>query len=294
MNLAATDLAVSLSFEPEELQSYQGLVTEAATVLGDAAFPPEVTEVQTLLDTIASLAGSDGPAYESARTAGSFDEIAGAHWSANGLALRDQVIAWALAGLPVAGALEGALVGEGASTGKALLTLDSIGGIDAVTAGSTEAYEVTWTADPDDTVHLAGTVRFAPARFAGASALLGAKLVLPDATTVGEAMATLVDCPALAAQLGPFGSCNVDCHAALCADALATRWDAGLAATDPKSKLGKLSLNASGAAKVDDVATPVFFSGTWLGEAKAVGATVKLSGEATATAPVSQTPPPPR
>jgi hypothetical protein len=294
MNLAATDLAVSLSFDPEDPQAYQALVSGAATVLAEAAFPPEASEVATLLDAIASLAGSDAPAYESARSAGAFDEVAASHWTANGLSLRSQIGAWALAGLPASASLTGALLGDAATTGKAKLTLDTIGGLDAMAAGSLAENEVTWTADPDDTVHLGGAVTFAPARFAGASALLAAQAALPAATSVGEAMAALVDCPALAAQLGPFGNCDVACHAALCAAALAERWQTGLATTDAKAKLGKLSLTASGAAHVDDVATPVSFSGSWLGEASAVGASVKLAGDATATTPVAQEPPSPR
>jgi hypothetical protein len=294
MNLAATELAVSLSFEPEDPQAYQALVSEAAGVLAEAAFPTQTTEVATLLDTIASLAGNDAPAYESARSAGSFDETAAAHWAANSLSLRATVGAWALAGLPISGALTGALLGDETSTGKATLTLDTIGGLDAAAAGSADDNQVTWTADPDDTVHLGGLVTFAPARFAGTSALLGAQAELPAATSVSEAMAALVDCQALATQLGAFGSCDVDCHAALCAEALDHRWQTGLGATDAKAKLGKLSLTASGAAQVDDMAAPVFFSGSWLGEAKAAGAAVKLAGKATATTPVPQEPPSPR
>ncbi|MEJ7735055.1 MAG: hypothetical protein WKG00_38430 [Polyangiaceae bacterium] len=294
MNLAATELAVSLSFEPEDLQAYRDLVSDAAGVLAEAAFPLQATEVATLLDTIASLAGNDASAYESARSAGSFDEIAAAHWTAKSLSVRGTVGAWALAGLPSSGALTGALLGDGASTDKATLTLDTFGGLDAEAVGSADENEVTWTADPDDTVHLGGAVTFSPARFAGAAALLGAQAELPAATSVSEAMAALVDCQALATQLGPFGSCDVACHAALCADALDHRWQTGLGATDVKAQLGKLSFNASGAAQVDDMAAPVLFSGSWLGEAKAMGAAVKLAGEATATTPVPQEPPSPR
>lgn len=294
MNLGATALAVSMSFDPEDPLAYQSMVSEAATLLGQTAFPSQATESETLLDTIASLAGSDAEAYESARGTNGFDGIAAAQWAAQGLSLRAKIDAWAIAGLPLGGDLGGSLVAEGAGTGKALLTLDTIGGLDAVAAGAAGGNQVTWTADPDDTVHLGGALGFAPARLAGAAALVAAMLEVPAATTVGEAMASLVDCPALAAQLGPFGSCDVDCHALLCAEALAARWQAGLTVTDTKNKLGKLSLNASGAAKVDDVATPVFFTGSWLGEAKTANATVKLAGKATATTPVPQEPPSPR
>ena len=172
------------------------------------------------------------------------------------------------------------------------LTLDTIGGLDAEAADQ-RTRPGHLDRGPRRHVHLGGRVTFAPARFAGPRRCSAPRQSCRPRLQV-EAMALLIDCQALATQLGPFGSCDVACHAELCADALEHRWQTGLGATDAKAELGKLSLTASGAAKVDDMAAPVFFSGSWLGEAKAVGAAVKLAGEATATTPVPQEPPSPR
>jgi hypothetical protein len=292
--LSATALDLEFTYEPDVPQDYAAMMGAAAQLLSDTAFPLASPEPAILLDEMeALLPAEDAVSFGAARASLGWDALIAQYWSSKGLALRQQLAAWAASGLPTSAKLTGELESVGDAAGQAALTLSTLGGIDAQAAGVPTTHLVTWTADPNDIVHLGGTVFWLPTRFVGAAAVAGAKQELPSVSSVTEAMAALVDCAGLAAALGGFGTCDVACSTDLCEDSLHARWQLGLDASATYNQVGEISFAASAAAKVDDVAAPVSFKGSWLGEAKSGGLSEKIGGSAMATAKAPKDPPAP-
>jgi hypothetical protein len=297
IDLAATDLNVTLAFEPEPM-TYAALLTEASTLLADTFFPPGQMEGTTLLD--AMRAGLTAPAdadFDAQRALMSWDTLAQQHLDASSGPLHDVALQWAAEGVASLGSAEdGAeihahLTAVGELPGQALLGVVSFGGVDAAVAGIPGDHLMSWTAAPNDHVALDGKIFWLPTRFVAAATLPGAQLQQPTVTTVHDALVNLTRCDDLASMLGPTPSCDVDCLAQLCIDALASRWAAGVDASAASAQLGELKITAGGPAEVGDTARPLGFEGEWIGQVMAGVAIADVEGVALGVATQPNDPP---
>ena len=297
IDLAATDLNVTLAFEPEPV-TYAALLTEASKLLADTFMPTSQSEGTTLLD--AMRAGLTEPAdaeFDAQRQLMSWDIMAQEHLDSSSGPLHDVALQWAAEGVTsLGGAENGAeiqarLTAVGESPGHALLSLVSFGGIDAATAGIPGDHLVSWTAAPNDHVALDGKIFWLPTRYVAAATLPGAQLQHPTITTVHDALVNVTRCDALASLLGPLTSCDVACLAQQCIDALASRWAAGVDASAASAQLGELKITAGGPAEVGDTARPLGFEGEWIGQVMAGAALADVEGIALGVATEPHDPP---
>jgi hypothetical protein len=128
--------------------------------------------------------------------------------------------------------------------------------------------------------------------------LKAAQELVPGATTVHGALATVASCDDIAASLTDFSSCDgqctcdVECRRTLCGASVASRWATALDASAVSGSVGRVELKSSGDAKVDDVAAPASFAGLWKGTLSDGLADAAVSGQAEGAASVGEDTPP--
>jgi hypothetical protein len=132
-------------------------------------------------------------------------------------------------------------------------------------------------------------LQFAPSRLVAALALGPARAAHGGAATVADALADEIDCAGIAKTLtstqpAAFTGCNGVCVETLCRSALSRLWDRARDASVRAGKLGNLSVNAAGAASVDDHARPIGMTGTWIGALVTAASLTPVGGDMRATA----------
>jgi hypothetical protein len=203
--------------------------------------------------------------------------------------IRDDLGRWLTAGVPSL-ARDDAFVGtlsalpdvaDGAS-----LALTSVAGFPAGDAGFPESIDSTWTADARDSVTLGATIDFNPAALLVLTARAPAKLDVPEASTVGDALALRgARCETVSATLIARGQavgqsclgCDADCTRLLCErgmERLVSR-ASGALADEPAA----LRLAATGAATVGDQAELETLDGSWVGALDAANRSSQLAGQ---------------
>jgi hypothetical protein len=292
MQLDDTDLELTLGLDDPQKTALPEVFDPSATV--DAIGGDDVA---ALLDAM-SGAASDQTAFDDARQSGGWDGLLDATHPPD--ALRSLVAPWVVAGLaalPASDTFRGRLRSSGKLPGHAFIELDTISGADVAKMGLGDMFLATWEADPDDTVLVGSTLHIMPSRLLAGLALAPALAEVPTASSVPDAVATLLSCDDVAASLvgagsgngDSFAGCDQQCTIELCQSAIVTLWqtvaDSSSATGAPQASL---SLTATGSSLVDDQARPTSFSGTWVGTLTLGTASTSVSGTATGT-----TPPPP-
>lgn len=277
--LERTSLDLKLVYAPEA-QPYGKLLGQARGALLDAFLPPGAGQAAALLDAMGAAA-YEPISFALAREVGGWDAIASAHFEQLATPLRQQMETWldlgfAAAAPQLTGRLE-AIVGV---PGKALFLADSIGGLDAKSAGAPAEHLVSWTSAPNDKVFLSGVIYWMPSRLAGAACRAGAESDLGAIDGMSDALAQAAACTDLAAAFGSSEACDGWCLAELCREALGARWQAALDASAADQTVGTITIGASAVAQVDDIATPIGVSGTWLGTVSDGTTSALASGEA--------------
>jgi hypothetical protein len=206
--------------------------------------------------------------------------------SMDGLLLRNELASWLGAGstaLSTQATFVGRMRSPSVADGTAVLTLTSVAGVDAERAGFETRVPTSWSADPDDTIALGATLHWSPSALVSALAERAATSEYSEAQNLSDAFAALIDCEALAEALtddtrapSVVGDCDVACAQDLCSEALVELEKRAWDASDEEQEL---QLSATGAARVDDEARAVSFSGSWrgtfpMGESSAVGGTI--------------------
>jgi hypothetical protein len=302
MELDATDLAVRFGVEVDtSAESDASAMLAEAIARAEAAFIPQTSDgAGTLLDAMASLVplGSTGQ-FDGARMQNGWDATTSAWLEGQGASLPTLVDEWLRTGATSAiGDVTAQLtVTAGQTPGEATLALETFATFDATTAGVTVPSPFSWSADANDVVHLAGSLRLAPSALVCAAAVAPAIAAVPGASSVEGALEQSVDCAGLATALvGATGSsyagCDVDCTATLCSSALAAMWGAARDASKTASDFVAISMTTSAPATVDDDAGPASFTGAWVGQAESsqnTFSTFSLHGGAAAQ--TGQTPP---
>lgn len=262
--LDRTDLDVALTYAPAPGPYGKILDAARAEFLG-AMLPPDKTEAEALLDAMVEVS-FDPVALADARAAGGWDALAEAHFAQLQMPLADRMTSWIDKGLSTAPpVLTGRLVSVDDVPGKAFFLPSSIGGFDAASAGAPSVHLMSWTGAPDDKVFLSGDVYWLPSKLIGAACRAGADEDLGVLYTIDDTLAKAASCSDLAGVLGGSETCDAACLNDLCRAALGVKWQAAVDASAFAGAVGTIQIGASGMVKVDDIATPIAVTGTWLG-----------------------------
>lgn len=290
IDLAATNLDLALEYAPDPA-GYGAILDAGRGLLHDAFIPSGTKEAELVLDAMAA-ASSDAAAFQAERAASGWDAIATAHWSMLSAPLSDRLETWTTSGLGLGThTVTANIKATAGQAGTATFSALRLDGIDAAAAGIPKQTLFAWTADPNDSLSLNGTLSWQPSRFLGAVAYAGAKQDYPAAATMSDALAGAADCAGLGNELGGYGMCNDACMAALCKDALDARWTAALTASMASGKLGEIAITAAGPADITDTAEPLGFYGNWVGSVSVGALTVGVKGKISGETPVGMGPP---
>jgi hypothetical protein len=299
MQLDDTDLQVTLGLDQPTTgfsQVFEPSAVFPANVFGS---PSDLT---ALLD---AMSGSTADAaeqslFETARQNNAWDQalvptLGGATQAQK--AIRMLVEPWLAEGAELLAGedlIQGSLRSSGANPGLATLKLEKLAGVPIDELGSLGENQVSWEADPDDTV-LLGTnpaILVLPSRLLGALAKAPAKDAAPTTDGVPAALSELLACGDVASTLAAAGSypgCTQQCLEDLCDAALVTLWESFLDSSAESWNVAKLSITATAAATVDDEAAPIAFDGTWVGAFTLGPKSAPIGGSASGAKP-----PPPR
>jgi hypothetical protein len=283
IDVGSTDLDLNLDFEPDPID-YQALLQTATSLLVEAFTPTGSKESSLLLDAMGKLA-ANGAAFSAQRSAGSWDAVTTQHLSALGAPLRERINAYAAAGVPLgAHQITANLKATADAPGGATIAVTKFVGIDAGAAGIPPANAFSWTAEPDDSLILKGTLPWQPSRFVGAAAFVAAKKDAPSAAEMPDALASFADCKGLSAKLSGLSGCDAGCMQTLCHDALGTRWAGALQASVNAGWTGTLAITAAGPAELSARAEPIGLSGNWVGKVSDKIVQVSVKGKITGVA----------
>lgn len=279
LDLGGANLDVSLGMALDE-QDWAAMVATQRGGLVDA-FLGRVTASAMLLEAMQSAYAGDPQAFEAASTNGDWLTQIDTHFSSHGVDLGASLAAFVDEGLvDEPNEIQATLTGVDNAPTHAVLTVLSIGSASPAVMNVPDEYVMSFTADPDDTVRLGGTLFWMPSRYFGYVAEQAALLEYVDSGDFAGVLAEMAHCETL--DLQGLDGCDAVCVADLCAAALSERWDRALASSAEMLSWGELPFESSGASRFDDAATVTGFSGNWLGQFVAATQTVKIVGAAEA------------
>ncbi len=259
-----TALNVTFAFEPEAA-GYSKILSTARDAFVEAMFPPDSGEALTMLSTMEQL--SPNPTeFAAARAADGWDGIVEGHFAALPAPITSRMHEWVKLGFQNAKPeVSGEFVSVEGVPDKALFMAKSVAGLDAAAAGTPLVHLMSWAGDINDAAFLGGELFFLPSRLVGAACREGSEKEFGPLESMTDALSQAVACGDLATLLGGSQTCDVACLTEVCSNALATRWEIAQNLSAYKGSVGTIEIGASGVVQVNDVATPVAFSGSWLG-----------------------------
>ncbi|EYF00695.1 hypothetical protein [Chondromyces apiculatus] len=280
--LASTNLDLTLTFA---LNSDVSTLIQANVSRVMDSFLPDEMHGSALLDTMEALTATDlQDAFADRRQTEDWDDLADEHLANLPSPLPQVCRTWAETGLAtLTPQISARLRGIDQVPDKAWLEVTQFGGVPAANAGvPSTAHQVSWTSEPGDVLRLDGRMYWIPSRYVGAAAREGALATLPPEASMAEALSAAADCEGLAATLGGFSGCDQTCMLSLCTSALDARWTTGIEASASTSLTGTVAVAASGAATIDQEATPVGWGAAWLGKISDGDTEATVQGQATA------------
>jgi hypothetical protein len=279
LDLSTASLTVELTYPPPT--SFAPFLADITSTLGGAFLPIGSKDGSVVLNAMAALVPStSAAAFTQSRIDKGWDAVAAQHFAALTPGLRQRVDAWVAAGLLLqTPAIEAGVLAVG-KPDHPQVQVTRFGDVDPATAGVMPG-PFTWKPQPDDSLLLVGDLGWAPSRFAAAAALAAAQADFPAAQTVPGALAAAAACKTLASKLGAFGTCDAGCVEQLCDAALASRWNAALAA----GATGTVGIKASASATVGDAAQPTALTGHWVGAFSDGSVDATVMGDLAATSP---------
>jgi hypothetical protein len=302
IDLSASPLAVSFSASPNETTWTTLLESSGSTVL-QALLGTSNDDVDALLDAMREASDTSRQVFETTRKAENWDDLVRLHWGpAAASKLRDTCAGWLAAGRQKFATADHLFTGtldpivqpdNPLDQRHADFTLLSVGGLEGAESGFVDRAQVSWSASADDTLVIGTDLYFVQSRFAEALAEAAA-LVAEEGTEATSAEALLgevLDCPGLSRALSAAGAdtelayagCDTDCLTALCQSAATAIWRRGGDASGLSP--ARLSITATGAARVGDAAEVVGVGGTWLGALSADDTSATMTGTLTAVSP---------
>jgi hypothetical protein len=302
IDLGGSPLAVSFGASASDT-TWSSLLESSQTVMLQAMLGTSTDDVDALLDAMREASGNALQTFETTRKAESWDDLLRLHWGATAATkLRDTSSAWLLLGRQKFATSEhlftGTLTpieqpGDPLDQRSADFTLLSVADLPGAQSGFVDRAKVSWSASPDDTLVIGTDLYLVQSRLAAALAEAAAQgdVAAADAASAPALLAEALDCAGLCAALaaaGPsaelaYDACDADCLTSLCQSGVAAIWGRGGDATGLTP--ARLSLTATGGARVGDVAQVVGVSGTWIGSLTAGEATSATGGVLTGVAP---------
>jgi hypothetical protein len=124
-----------------------------------------------------------------------------------------------------------------------------------------------------DTIRVQGPLDVSPTTLVTHAANAQAALDVMTASDVPTALEVQLDCDGMSAsllnqQMYAYAMCDKACVKQLCVTGLVSMWSAARDASQNSGDTFEISVNASGQAKVGDVAEPISLAGTWSGNVK--------------------------
>jgi len=189
------------------------------------------------------------------------------------------------------GAIESVLAAEPDDPERAILSLLRVGGHEATLAGFPASAPAAWSADSNDVLLVGSNFLWSPQQLLIALALGPALEASPTANSLQGALTSHLDCVLFAAALTGSGQpagelyplCTQACAINHCREAVGEVWQRAAAVESLAPPL--LSLSASGAAQVGDVAQVVALSGSWVGRFSAENEAATAAGPFSGRAP---------
>ncbi|MCB9586440.1 MAG: hypothetical protein H6718_13645 [Polyangiaceae bacterium] len=288
LQLSETDLDMTLGLDDLSYDWELGLDSARASaksaLLGGAQ-----SDVDALLNAMAaSLPAAESALFQTNRDSGAWDSQVSAWLGADAHeVLRSTLDQWFEASaqrLSGDRVLYGKLQAVGSTPGWGTWRLEEVAGLSPTKAGfPPDIGKLSLSADPDDSLLLGGSFYFFPSRLVVSAAEQQAVSVSSNAVNAPEALAEVVDCDGLGAELAGqgvlFDGCDGVCGAVACRAALTTLFTrARDASADAPATL---TFSAAAATEIDAEARPTGFQGTWVGEiASSYEAPLSVSGSA--------------
>jgi len=285
IDLSASSLSFSLSVEPGE-STWGSAIAAAGGEVQSAMFGDGTADdAAVLLKAMRDASGSPQE-FQDASEAEGWSALLRSRWGQKAPnKLHDVVTSWLSAGRQSFVAADHAFTGrlkplseptDADGPSSALLSVDTVAGLDAESAGFVDGAQASWRASADDTIVLSTDVYFSRTELAAglAEAAAVSQAAPTDVAIVDapSALSAALDCRAIAAALAGAGTdatlayagCDADCLAEACDSALEALWRRGAEASG--TDYSRLSLTATSKANVGDEASVKGFAGTWLGE----------------------------
>lgn len=298
IDLAASKLSLSLGLSAPEATWSDALAAAGLAALSTLE-GSSLDDADALLDAMRDSRGNQRLEFQAMRKNGSWDQALRAYWGkASGRKLRDAVSSWLGAGrLRFAAApqlLSAQLLptpqADSLGEPRAQLQVLSAAGLKATEAGFITPAAVSWSASPDDSVVISSEIYVVLSRLAAGLAEASAIENRTDLGSAVDALAEVANCAGLGAALAAAGSnpasafapCDADCLESACQAGLTAIWLrlANATALTP----ARLSVSATGNARVSDAAAIAGMAGMWLGELKVEGEGRPTGGALTAIA----------
>lgn len=305
IDLGSSPLAVSFGAAVPET-TWSGLLEASQTGMLQAMLGTSTDDVDAVLDAMREASGSALQSFETTRKAEGWDDLLRAHWGNNAATkLRDTTATWLLAGRQTFDAssrlFTGTLTpipqpGDPLDQRSADFTLLSVAGLAGVNSGFVDRAKVSWSASSGDTLVIGTDLYFIQSRFAAALAEAAARgqVEAADPPSGPALLAEALDCAGLGAALVAAGTssgvayddCDADCLTSLCQTGVAAIWTRAGEATGLAP--ARLSLTATGTARVGDAAEVVGVSGTWIGALTTAETDTATGGLLTGVAPAER------
>jgi hypothetical protein len=171
------------------------------------------------------------------------------------------------------------------------LTIASVAGLAPEEAGFEAEHPTSIDTETNDIVRIGTTLMWQPSPLLANLAKLEAVVQFPEASTAAQALAQAFDCSNVAIrldaanQLSSFASCDVDCFADLCSQAMVTLWSRVDGSDLP---MIPWDISAAAEAELDDTAHPASLDGGWAGSLPVPDfGTAPMTGDFGATAPAN-------
>jgi hypothetical protein len=276
----------------DDSAAFSATWSRLATSMIGSAVPAGASDASTLLDAMTlAMPYLSQDAFTLTRTVHGWDA------RVNGVVdtgIRDALTRWIVAGRAALAkqAVSGTLTSPDKGSGTASFAVTSIVGAAPSDVGFPSAIPLTWTSAASDQVLFGATASWQPSRLAAAVALAAAVKEVKAASTVPDALASVVSCDDIGDALAhdaaevPLLSCDSDCLSTRCRSALTSMWKK---ARDAVVTRAAVHIAASGTASIDDTAHPTGFTGSWVGDGSFGSGTTSLGGSANG-ASASQTP----
>lgn len=287
LSLATAHYGASLTLDPStpDDAAWRAAYDAGVALALDTFMPAGASEGARLLDAMARAAPTaDASAFAGARTQEQWDPKVAAWLGAHGPSLRARAQAYASAGRDDArGPLLVALrPTEGDPEGQVTTAAQALGGLTAAALELGPEGLFRWQADSEDSLRLAGALRFSPSSLACAAADGRGRLAVAGARGAADAVASGMDCGGLARELVPsgvaYGACGALCIQGLCEGGLSVLWRDAAQSSTTRGEATRLELTASARAGLTDLPEATSFEGTWVGDVTSPGARFGLKG----------------